>query len=89
MPLPAFAKANPTQHSATMHNPGDRAKDRRGADLISNVLPFGALWYDKPDATRFVCSLISVKHWEIIADRLSQAGWSRRLGYGRLKRARD
>jgi hypothetical protein len=25
-------------------------KDRRGVDLISDVLPFGALWYDKPDA---------------------------------------
>jgi len=24
-------------------------KDRRGADLISDVLPFGRLWYDTPD----------------------------------------
>ena len=24
-------------------------KDKRGVDLISNVLPFGRLWYDKPD----------------------------------------
>jgi len=24
-------------------------KDRRGVDLISDVLPFGRLWYDKPD----------------------------------------
>jgi len=23
--------------------------DRRGVDLISNVLPFGRLWYDPPD----------------------------------------
>jgi hypothetical protein len=24
-------------------------KDRRGVDLISDVLPFGQLWYTKPD----------------------------------------
>jgi len=24
-------------------------KDRRGVDLISDVLPFGRLWYDRPD----------------------------------------
>ena len=24
-------------------------KDKRGFDLISDVLPFGRLWYDKPD----------------------------------------
>jgi len=26
-------------------------KDKRGADLISDALPFGRLWYDGPDAT--------------------------------------
>ena len=25
-------------------------KDHRGADLISDVLPFGRLWYGEPDA---------------------------------------
>ncbi len=25
-------------------------KDRRGVDLISDVLPFGRLWYDGPNA---------------------------------------
>jgi hypothetical protein len=25
-------------------------KDKRGADLISDVLPFGPLWYDGPNA---------------------------------------
>ena len=25
-------------------------KDRRGADLISDVLPFGRLWYGEPNA---------------------------------------
>jgi hypothetical protein len=24
-------------------------KDKRGVDLISDVLPFGRLWYDMPD----------------------------------------
>jgi hypothetical protein len=27
-------------------------KDHRGVDLISNVLPFGRLWYGEPDAVR-------------------------------------
>jgi hypothetical protein len=26
-------------------------KDKRGVDLISNVLPFGRLWYGEPNAT--------------------------------------
>ena len=25
-------------------------KDRRGVDLLSNVLPFGRLWYSEPNA---------------------------------------
>jgi hypothetical protein len=25
-------------------------KDKRGVDLISDVLPFGRLWYDGPEA---------------------------------------
>jgi hypothetical protein len=25
-------------------------KDKRGLDLISDALPFGALWYGEPDA---------------------------------------
>ncbi len=24
-------------------------KDKRGVNLISDVLPFGRLWYDRPD----------------------------------------
>jgi hypothetical protein len=24
-------------------------KDHRGVDLVSDALPFGRLWYDKPD----------------------------------------
>jgi hypothetical protein len=31
-------------------------KDHRGFDLISDVLPFGRLWYDTPDkTTSFAC----------------------------------
>jgi hypothetical protein len=26
-------------------------KDHRGVDLISDVLPFGRLWYDEPNAS--------------------------------------
>jgi hypothetical protein len=27
-----------------------KRKDHRGVDLISDVLPFGRLWYGEPDA---------------------------------------
>jgi hypothetical protein len=27
-------------------------KDHRGVDLISDALPFGALWYGEPDASQ-------------------------------------
>jgi len=27
-------------------------KDKRGVDLISDVLPFGRLWYGEPNAVR-------------------------------------
>ena len=27
-------------------------KDKRGFDLISNALPFGRLWYARPNAVR-------------------------------------
>ena len=27
-------------------------KDHRGVDLISDALPFGPLWYDRPEAVR-------------------------------------
>jgi len=27
-------------------------KDHRGIDLISDVLPFGRLWYGEPDASQ-------------------------------------
>jgi hypothetical protein len=27
-------------------------KDKRGVDLISDVLPYGGLWYGEPDAIR-------------------------------------
>ena len=27
-------------------------KDKRGVDLISDALPFGALWYGEPNAIR-------------------------------------
>ena len=30
-------------------------KDHRGVDLISDVLPFGRLWYGEPNATLFAC----------------------------------
>jgi len=35
-------------------------KDRRGVDLISDVLPFGALWYGEPNAINY--AKFSVAH---------------------------
>jgi hypothetical protein len=29
-------------------------KDKRGVDLISDVLPFGRLWYGEPNPSDFV-----------------------------------
>jgi hypothetical protein len=38
------------RHSATKHVYEVRPrKDHRGVDLISDVLPFGRLWYDGPN----------------------------------------
>jgi hypothetical protein len=41
-------------------------KDHRGFDLISDVLPFGHLWYGGPDATtnaiRYVKSIEEIRH---------------------------
>jgi hypothetical protein len=34
--------------SADVHEVRPR-KDKRGVDLVSDVLPFGRLWYDTPD----------------------------------------
>jgi hypothetical protein len=36
------------QPSTHVHEVRPR-KDKRGFDLISDVLPFGRLWYTKPD----------------------------------------
>jgi hypothetical protein len=33
-------------------------KDNRGVDLISDVLPFGRLWYDGPKATSNAIRLV-------------------------------
>lgn len=35
-------------HSTHVYEKRPR-KDKRGVDLISDVLPFGRLWYDTPD----------------------------------------
>jgi hypothetical protein len=48
----------PNEFIATMMSSTKRAhiyevrprKDKRGADLISDVLPFGRLWYGEPSA---------------------------------------
>ena len=42
-------KSEPTQNDAHFYEVRPR-QDRRGADLISDALPFGRLWYIEPNA---------------------------------------
>ena len=41
-------------------------KDRRGFTLISDVLPFGALWYTKPDDAVSYAMFFSRSHDAVI-----------------------
>jgi len=41
-------------------------KDHRGFDLISNVLPFGRLWYTKPDDAVEYAKFRSRSHHAVI-----------------------
>jgi hypothetical protein len=41
-------------------------KDKRGFDLISVVLPFGALWYTKPDDAIDYAKFYSRSHDAVI-----------------------
>jgi hypothetical protein len=41
-------------------------KDRRGVDLISDVLPFGPLWYDTPDNAIGYATFYSRSHDAVI-----------------------
>ena len=41
-------------------------KDHRGVDLISDALPFGALWYTKPDDAVSYAKFFSRSHDAVI-----------------------
>ena len=41
-------------------------KDKRGVDLISDVLPFGRLWYTKPDDAVGYTDFFSRSHNAVI-----------------------
>jgi len=41
-------------------------KDKRGVDLISDVLPFGRLWYDTPDNAIGYAQFYSRSHNAVI-----------------------
>jgi hypothetical protein len=41
-------------------------KDKRGVDLISDVLPFGRLWYGKPDDAVDYAKFFSRSHHAVI-----------------------
>jgi hypothetical protein len=40
--------------------------DKRGVDLLSNVLPFGRLWYTKPDDAVSYAQFFSRSHGAVI-----------------------
>ena len=42
-------------------------KDRRGVDLISDALPFGGLWYTKPDDAVSCETFFSCSHDAVIS----------------------
>jgi hypothetical protein len=53
-------------------------KDRRGVNLISDVLPFGRLWYDTPDdAIGYQCTA-AVHMMPSFAFTMTLETWSRR-----------
>ena len=41
-------------------------KDHRGVDLVSDVLPFGRLWYSKPDDAVGYAQFFSRSHGAVI-----------------------
>jgi hypothetical protein len=41
-------------------------KDKRGVDLISDMLPFGGLWYTKPDDAVSYAKFFSRSHDAVI-----------------------
>ena len=41
-------------------------KDKRGVDLVSDVLPFGRLWYDTPDNAIGYAQFFSRSHDAVI-----------------------
>jgi hypothetical protein len=41
-------------------------KDKRGVDLMSDVLPFGRLWYTKPDDALSYAKFFSRSHDAVI-----------------------
>ncbi len=43
-----------------------RRKDKRGFDLISDALPFGRLWYTKPDDAAEYAKFYSRSHDAVI-----------------------
>ena len=43
-----------------------RRKDQRGVDLISDALPFGGLWYTKPDDAMEYAKFYSGSHAALI-----------------------
>jgi hypothetical protein len=56
-------------------------KDHRGVDLISEVLPFGRLWYGEPNAVTTAigyAKFFSRSHDAGFAFTIKRATWSRR-----------
>jgi hypothetical protein len=56
-------------------------KDKRGVDLISDVLPFGRLWYGEPSASDFRDQKITAPHTDGV-----KGGCSPQNNRGNLRR---
>src|SRR5262249_24972149 len=69
------------QPAASMHAYEVRpCKDHRGVDLISDVLPFGRLWYDGPNAAENAIGY--AMHYSRSHDAVIRVGVQKKQGRG-------
>jgi hypothetical protein len=54
-------------------------KDQHGVDLISDVLPFGRLWYGEPNAVSDAIGYAQLRRWFGIPCVLAIPPWPRLL----------
>jgi hypothetical protein len=57
--------------------PSPPREDQRGVDLISDALPFGALWYGEPNAISNAIGYAQLARWFWIPSVLAIPPWPR------------